>query len=38
MFHKLIYILGSKLRNPSLKNQFDFLKESETWSLEKLEA
>ncbi len=38
MFYKLIYILGSKLRNPSLKNQFDFLKESENWSIEKLEA
>ncbi len=38
MFYKLIYILGRNLRNPSLKKQFLFLKESEKWSLKKLEA
>ena len=37
MFRKIIYKLGEKLRNPSLKNEFIFLKESEKWSLKKLE-
>ncbi len=37
MIEKIIYNLGQKIRNPSLKKQFKFLKESETWSLKKLE-
>ena len=38
MFYKIIYLLGSQLRNPSLKNQLKFLKKSDTWSLDKLES
>ncbi|AUC22802.1 capsule biosynthesis protein CapK [Polaribacter sejongensis] len=37
MIRKFIYNLGEKIRNPSLKKQYNFLKESEKWSLEKLE-
>ena len=34
---KSIYTLGQKLRNPSLKIKYLFLKESEKWSLKDLE-
>jgi len=37
MFYKFIYLLGRNLRNPSIKKQLLFLKDSEKWSLEKLE-
>ena len=36
MFHKLIYKAGAKKRNPSLMKYFDFLMESDRWSLEQL--
>lgn len=36
MLHKLIYRTGVALRNPSLWNHYRFLKESETWSLQRL--
>ncbi|QSP93675.1 phenylacetate--CoA ligase family protein [Marinobacter salinisoli] len=35
---KSIYHAGIRLRNPSLNEQYDFLKETEWWSLEKLRA
>ncbi|MDN3618927.1 phenylacetate--CoA ligase family protein [Polaribacter undariae] len=38
MIRKFIYNLGEKIRNPSLKKKYNFLKESEKWSLEKLEG
>ncbi|MEO9571686.1 MAG: phenylacetate--CoA ligase family protein [Polaribacter sp.] len=38
MIRKAIYLLGQNLRNPSLKTNFSFLKKSEKWSLEELEA
>ena len=38
MLHKIVYLLGSRLRNPSLKNQLVFLKKSDAWSLEELES
>jgi phenylacetate-CoA ligase len=38
MLHKFIYLLGSRLRNPSLMNQLSFLKKSDSWTLEELEA
>lgn len=37
MFNKLVYLLGVKLRNPSLHKHLRFLKESDSWSLEKLQ-
>ena len=37
MIRKFIYNLGQKIRNPSLNAQYHFLKETENWSLEKLE-
>ena len=37
MFNKYLYIIGSRLRNPSLKKHFLFLKESNNWSLKDLE-
>ena len=37
MHRKMIFKIGQKLRNPSLKNWFKFLKNSETWTLEELE-
>jgi len=37
MFYKFIYLLGRNLRNPSIKKQLLFLKDSEKWSLGKLE-
>ena len=37
MIRKIIYTLGQKLRNPSLKIKYLFLKESEKWSLDELE-
>lgn len=37
MFYKFIYLLGRNLRNPSIKKQLLFLKNSEKWALEKLE-
>jgi len=38
MFHKLIYLIGARLRNKELFSTYNFLKQSEKWSLEKLEA
>jgi len=38
MFKKLIYNIGQQLRNPSLQKHYQFLKETEKWSLEELEA
>ena len=38
MIRKIIYTLGERLRNPSLKIKYGFLKESEKWSLEALES
>ncbi|WP_420573571.1 phenylacetate--CoA ligase family protein [Kordia sp.] len=38
MFHKFIFNLGERLRNPSIRKWFAFLKESEKWSIEELEA
>lgn len=38
MLAKFIFNIGQQLRNPSLKNWFLFLKKSESWSLEQLEA
>jgi len=37
MFYKFTYLLGRNLRNPSIKKQLLFLKDSDKWSLEKLE-
>lgn len=37
MFHKLIYLIGQKYRNPSLGKTYKFLKTSENWSLNRLE-
>ncbi|ARV05516.1 capsule biosynthesis protein CapK [Polaribacter sp. SA4-10] len=37
MFHKLIYLIGQKYRNPSLGKIYKFLKISENWSLNRLE-
>lgn len=37
MIHKSIYLIGQKLRNPSIKRQLKFLKGAENWSLEQLE-
>lgn len=37
MLYKYIYKLGERFRNPSLKQNFYFLKSSEKWSLEELE-
>lgn len=38
MIHKLIYKAGVRLRSPELFTEYKFLKESEKWSIEKLEA
>jgi phenylacetate-CoA ligase len=38
MFYRLIFQLGERLRNPSIRKWFAFLKESENWSIEELEA
>lgn len=38
MIAKLIFKLGQKLRNPSLNTWYLFLKKSEKWSLQELEA
>ncbi|WP_243456783.1 hypothetical protein [Polaribacter batillariae] len=37
MIRKIIYTLGQRFRNPSLKKQYLFLKASEKWSLKELE-
>ena len=37
MFHKLIFNIGERLRNPSIRKWFAFLKASEKWSVEQLE-
>ncbi|WP_418792193.1 phenylacetate--CoA ligase family protein [Phosphitispora sp. TUW77] len=37
MLHKGIYKIGVKLRSPELNAAYDFLKQSEGWSLKKLE-
>ncbi|MGB0776458.1 MAG: phenylacetate--CoA ligase family protein [Flavobacteriaceae bacterium] len=36
-FHKIIYELGQKLRNPSLNKWYNFLKASDSWTMEELE-
>lgn len=36
MFYKLIYLAGIKRRNPSLLPYFEFLKETDRWSIDKL--
>lgn len=38
MLYKLIFQLGERFRNPSIRKWFAFLKQSETWSIEELEA
>ncbi|MCH2195591.1 phenylacetate--CoA ligase family protein [Kordia sp.] len=38
MLHKFIFQLGERLRNPSIRKWFAFLKQSEKWSIEALEA
>ncbi|MFD1294245.1 phenylacetate--CoA ligase family protein [Lutibacter holmesii] len=38
MFWKVLFKIGQYLRNPSLDERFMFLKQAESWSLEKLEA
>ena len=38
MLHKLLYNLGERLRNPSIRKWFAFLKASEKWSIEQLES
>lgn len=38
MFYKWIFTTGQKLRNPSIRKWFLFLKQSEVWSLAELEA
>ncbi|EDP94499.1 phenylacetate--CoA ligase family protein [Kordia algicida OT-1] len=38
MLHKFIFNLGERLRNPSLRKWFDFLKASEKWTIDDLEA
>jgi phenylacetate-CoA ligase len=37
MIEKLIFKIGELYRNPSLRSQYRFLKESENWSLEQLQ-
>ena len=37
MFYRFIYLLGRNFRNPSIKKQLVFLKETESWTLEELE-
>lgn len=38
MIHKFIYKIGIRLRSPEIPKKYTFLKESENWSLEELEA
>ncbi|WP_430408537.1 phenylacetate--CoA ligase family protein [Kordia sp.] len=38
MLHKLLFNLGERLRNPSIRKWFAFLKTSEKWSIEELES
>lgn len=38
MFHKLLFKLGERLRNPSIQKWYAFLKASEKWSIAELEA
>jgi phenylacetate-CoA ligase len=37
MWSKLIYSLGERYRNPSIKSWFKFLKQSESWTIQELE-
>ncbi|WP_232734713.1 phenylacetate--CoA ligase family protein [Polaribacter sp. ALD11] len=37
MIYRIIYKIGERLRNPSLKEKYFFLKVSEKWSLDELE-
>ncbi|WP_298421467.1 phenylacetate--CoA ligase family protein [uncultured Kordia sp.] len=37
MLHKLLFKLGERLRNPSIRKWFAFLKASEKWSIQELE-
>ena len=37
MFHKFIFKLGERFRNPSIRKWYAFLKASEKWSIEELE-
>lgn len=38
MLYKLLFKLGERLRNPSIRKWFAFLKASEKWSIEQLES
>jgi phenylacetate-CoA ligase len=38
MLFKTIYLIGEKLRNPSLRRIYTFLKQSENWELDTLES
>ncbi|MEM6718827.1 MAG: phenylacetate--CoA ligase family protein [Bacteroidota bacterium] len=38
MLHKFIFQLGERFRNPSIRKWFAFLKQSESWTIEELEA
>jgi len=38
MLHKLIFNIGERLRNPSIRKWLAFLKKSEYWSIDELEA
>ncbi|AXG71331.1 putative adenylate-forming enzyme [Kordia sp. SMS9] len=38
MLYKLIFQLGERFRNPSIRTWFAFLKQSEKWSINELEA
>ena len=37
MLHKIIYKFGEMIRSPEIIKKYKFLKDSETWSIEKLE-
>ena len=37
MFFKIIYFIGERIRNPSMRSIYTFLKKSESWTLEDLE-
>ncbi len=38
MLYKIIFNIGQRLRNPSITKWFEFLKKSEQWTLDELEA
>ena len=37
MFFKIIYLIGERIRNPSMRSIYSFLKNSESWELYQLE-